>query len=128
MTEADRSMSALARSYYASFLEGGAGPNSWATEEVLELQQRDPEQAWTLTLGMLKESQDPLYTAYVAAGPLEDLLVSHGHRFIAEAETLALNEPWFSKALQAIYGQSRMSSSIYAKLQEILGATREPDA
>jgi hypothetical protein len=106
MGSESRSNQALIEGYFASFTEGGDGPNAWAYEEMLELQHSNPERAWELTLSILRVATDPLYKAFVAAGPLEDLLASHGSQFITRVEALASAESWFLEALHSVYRQA----------------------
>ena len=112
----------LVRGYLASFEEGddGDGTNFWATEELMAMVSSDPERAWRLTLEMLRSVQDALFRAYVAAGPLEDLLCNHGSLFIERVEALAKTEPWFLESLRTVYGHIRMQPEIYARVQQAL--------
>jgi len=98
------SNSEIVAGYFANFIEGGDGPNFWAFEEMSELVSADPERAWGLAIEMLRGSSDPLYTAYVAAGPLEDLLSRHGRELIGRIEVLAKSEPWFRECLVGVWG------------------------
>ena len=76
----------------------------------------DPERAWRLTVELLRSAEDPLFRAYVAAGPLEDLLALSGPMFIVRVEDLAKSEAWFREALRSTYG-NRMKPEIHQRVE-----------
>lgn len=49
-------------------------------------------------LEMIRRTSDGFTLAYVAAGPLEDLLAYHGEVFIARVERLAKTDSHFRSA------------------------------
>jgi hypothetical protein len=119
MTRLPHSDSELVKGYFASYSDGGGeGPNFWAWEEMTEMIRSDPERAWRLTLEMLRTSSDPLYQAYVAAGPLEDLLNHYGEKFIDRIEALAKTERWFVESLCGVWGH--MKPEIRARVQNAI--------
>lgn len=103
-----------------------AGDDSlhWAFEEVCEVLARDPEHAWRLTLGMIERTAEPLTLAYVAAGPLEDLLAWHGDAFIERVEDLASTDPHFREVLCGVWGQTRFPPHIYERVRAAIGQAR----
>jgi hypothetical protein len=107
----------LLEGYLANFREGGDGEHFWAYEAVEDLLGTDPERMWSLVLEMLKSTAEPLYRAYVAAGPLEDLLAQHGAQFIERAEALATSERWFLDSLRSIYLQGRMPEAVRVRIE-----------
>jgi hypothetical protein len=58
----------------------------WAVEEVDGLVARHPDAAWELTRILLSKAASDEVLAYVAAGPLEDLLKKHGPSIIDRVE------------------------------------------
>jgi len=109
---------ALLEGYFQNYLEGGDGEHFWAYMEVAELVRSNPERAWQLTVIMLHSAQDSLYRAYVAAGPLEDLLAWHGSQFIDRAESLAASQPWFLEGLSGIY--VRAEEPVRGRIERLL--------
>lgn len=76
----------------------------WAFEEVQALLSADVERAWKITCEMIRITADESALAYIAAGPLEDLLKYHGATFIDRVERLAQNDPHFRSALMGVWG------------------------
>jgi len=76
----------------------------WAWERVQEYVRKDPRKAWELTLQLIAAAPEKNALAYVAAGPLEDLLYARGALFVGEVEHLASSDPKFLSALRLIAG------------------------
>jgi hypothetical protein len=83
---------------------------------------RDPDRLWRITLRLFEQAPDDAALAYVAAGPLEDLLASHGSTFIHCVEEMARKHARFLLALSGVYGQTRFKPEIYARIQSIIRA------
>lgn len=79
----------------------------WAFTAINELVFQDPERLWLLTREMIQRTTDEEALAYIAAGPLEDILAYHGNEFIERVETQARRDPNFRKALCGVWGNSR---------------------
>src|ERR1051325_2178715 len=110
----------LVAGYLASIAEGGGDtPSFWAWEEVTELIGTDPERAWRLTVQLVRQSNNDLVLAAVAAGPLEDLLAWSGAQFIDRAEALVLSELKFREALTMIY-TSRLEPEIRRRVERAI--------
>jgi len=76
----------------------------WAWERFQGYVTADPRKAWELTLQLIAAAPDARALAYVAAGPLEDLLYARAPMFIDEVERLADSDPRFLSALRLIAG------------------------
>ena len=76
----------------------------WAYEEIVEMTSTDPERLWLLMLEMIRRTTDEETLAYIAAGPLEDLLKDHGNEFIERIENLARSDQRFRSALAGVWG------------------------
>jgi len=110
----------LVTGYLRSIAEGGGDtPHFWAWEEMHELISTEPERAWRLMIQMVRQSQDDLALAGVAAGPLEDLLAWCGPQFVERAENLAASEPRFQQALMMIY-TSRLQPDIRRRIESAI--------
>lgn len=76
----------------------------WAWERLQEYIAKEPRKAWELTLQLIAAAPDASAIAYVAAGPLEDLLYARGALFVDEVERLASSDLKFLSALRRIAG------------------------
>jgi hypothetical protein len=65
--------------------------------------------------------QDEDILAYVAAGPLEDLLVRHPYAFIDRIESLARNDAHFRRAMSGVWGWNSIPSELRTRLDTLLG-------
>jgi hypothetical protein len=70
---------------------------------VLELCTCDLEKGAEVTLALVAASETELELSYVAAGPVEDLLKSHGLRAIPVLEAAAEQSEKVRKALAAVW-------------------------
>ena len=78
----------------------------WAFTGLHDALISDPEHGWLLTLALIERAPDERSLAYVAAGPLEDLLYGLGDKFIDRVEALARQDPKFMQALSHVYNES----------------------
>jgi DUF2950 family protein/uncharacterized protein DUF6869 len=69
---------------------------------VWDLVHNDSEQAWWFILVTLAQATDDRDLAYLAAGPLEDLLKLHGSSFIIRIETRARQDERMLRALSGV--------------------------
>jgi hypothetical protein len=76
----------------------------WAFDEFLDVMDADPERAWMLTMALIQRAPDAASISYVAAGPLEDILVKYGTQFIDRIETQSRRDPKFRQALCDVWG------------------------
>lgn len=81
--------------------------------EVNRLVHQDPEKCWRfLELAAASELGD-LEAAYIAAGPLEDLLGQHGARLRQRVEETAHRDPGMRRMLGGVW-KGRMSNEDWA--------------
>jgi hypothetical protein len=94
-----------------------------AREELDELVSDEPERAWPIICEIVRRiaPADEDILAYVAAGPLEDLLARHPHTFIDRIEELATSDAHFRRALSGVWGWVRIPSDIRTRLDRLLG-------
>jgi hypothetical protein len=92
-----------------------------AAEELDSLLSDKPERAWPIICEIIRGVSDDDILAYVAAGPLEDLLVRHPHAFIDRVEALAMRDPHFRRALSGVWGWNSIPSEVRQRLDQILG-------
>lgn len=92
---------------------------SWSFDRLWELVHDDPEAAWTI-IQMIRQEGSDLILSNLAAGPLEDLLVSHGDHFIERVEALAEQDGEFRKLLGATW-QNSMSPGLWNRIKAVAG-------
>src|SRR5262245_16482559 len=92
----------------------------WAFDEMASLVSSDPETAWGVVVELVARSTDDCTLAYIAAGPLEDLLCEHAPLVIDRVEFSAANDPRFRRALVGVWGWSRMPSDVRARLDRLV--------
>jgi hypothetical protein len=93
----------------------------WAFERIQQYVSKDPKRAWELTLQLIAAAPDSNALAYVAAGPLEDLLYARGELFIDELEQLARCDPKFLSALQMIAGPFTEKADVSNRIVKAAG-------
>lgn len=72
---------------YFRHLESPSDPDYYnVVEYVDELVQVDPAQAWEIIRDLIAVAPSEDALAYVAAGPLENLLAMHGRRWRVQSE------------------------------------------
>jgi hypothetical protein len=98
--------------------------NHWALSLLDELtdksgsEEKDDraEQAWELILAINERSLSDDALAYLAAGPLEELLSYHGEAFIERVEERAKTDPKFNHLLGGVW-QLFMTDAIWERVQ-----------
>ncbi len=94
----------------------------WAWEHVTDLVLTKPELAWPIITSLIHESPNDQILANIGAGPLEDLLVSHGADFIERIESEVQCDEKFRRCLAAVWGWHSMPEEIR---ERITNATRD---
>lgn len=94
--------------------------NFWAFTELSDLCETSPDRCWTVIQEIRRVDGSDKILANLAAGPLEDLLVQHGHRFIDAAETLAREDAQFRKLLGALW-QNDVADDVWARIKRVAG-------
>ena len=121
MPEHDDLVAAYLDHAEAVSLRGHQGDLPAAWDAVNELVRHDPEEAWLVVQDLVRRATRDEVLAYIAAGPLEDLLCEHPYVFIDRVETLAAQDARFRRALSGVWGWSRMPPDIVARLDAIFG-------
>jgi hypothetical protein len=100
-------------------LRGDRGDPPPAYDEVENLVRKDPEAAWVVVQELVRRAARDEVLAYIAAGPLEDLLCNHPHLFIDRVEALAVQDAHFRRALSGVWGWERMPDDVLARLEAL---------
>jgi uncharacterized protein DUF6869 len=80
-----------------------------------------PQAAWEVIQQLCTLDQTEHILANIAAGPVENLLCSHGSSFIERIEQLAKKDPVVRKMLGAVWGRNRMAADVWQRLQAVAG-------
>jgi hypothetical protein len=80
----------------------GEKQDFWAFDEVNQIVRRDPATGWSLTCLLIKKAPSDEALAYVAAGPLEDLLTFHGPALIDHVTVAARADERLQLALSGV--------------------------
>jgi hypothetical protein len=75
----------------------------WAFDEVNQIVRRDPAAGLRLTCLLVNQTTSDEALAYVAAGPLEDLLTFHGPLFIDHVAVAARADERLQLALSGVW-------------------------
>jgi hypothetical protein len=106
--------------FYVPRKERGRRPYAQAFERLYELVRDEPEIAWPVIQEIYRIDASDAMLAYLAAGPVEDLLVHHGGEFIDRIESLAKSDPVFRKMLGAVW-KSKIAGDIWKRLKAVAG-------
>ncbi len=90
----------------------------WAFDRVCDLIQDDPEAAWEVIDAIRQRDGSDLILSNLAAGPLEDLLVAHGDKFVARIEEIARSDDQLRKLLGATW-QNDMPDALWSRIQAV---------
>ena len=75
----------------------------WASEELNDLCHEYPEKGWKVILEISSLTDDPRVLGNLAAGPLEELLCTHGAQFIERFEVHTRQNPEFVPVTKGIW-------------------------
>jgi hypothetical protein len=91
---------------------GGSFDIAW------ELCRDTPERALDFVLAVLRRNHSNRVLESLSAGPLEDILATHGERMIDRVEAEARSNPMFARLLGGVW-QNKMPDHIWARVQAI---------
>jgi hypothetical protein len=83
-----------------------------AWDEVYEITHYEPERGWALVLKLLEAAPDDRALCYVAAGPLEDLIVIHGERLLPLIVAAIATNARLRDAIPAVWGADRTATEV----------------
>jgi hypothetical protein len=118
--EADKIVEAWIAMHHAEPDSQTYNDNFWAFTALWDLCRTSPDRCWDV-IGKIRQSDSSdSILANLAAGPLEDLLVQHGHRFIDAVEVLAREDDKFRKLLGALW-QNDIADDVWARIKSVAG-------
>ena len=90
----------------------------WAFQHMYDLIREQPEVAFGLIVEIWARDDSRKVIQLLSAGPLEDLLTSHGPEYIGRVEEEAERNPRFRQLLGGVW-KSAMVDPVWKKVQEI---------
>jgi hypothetical protein len=92
----------------------------WAFEAMHALVDESPGDAWEIVRDLIAETVDDTVLAYIAAGPLEELIVRHGALLIDAIEATAARDARMCRALVGVWGHERMSPDVRRRIGHLI--------
>jgi hypothetical protein len=92
-------------------------PDAWTFVLLDHLTRDHPALALAAIRAMLAACDTPEDVAFVAAGPLEDLLSAHLPALIDEVEALAASSPRFGYALTGVWKPTSAAPLLWARIE-----------
>ena len=89
----------------------------WAVDALQSITDNDPELLWQIILLIYGQVTSEESLGALAAGPLEDLLATHGEAFIDRIEKIAMEDQKMRRVLSGVW-QNAMSDKIWARVQK----------
>jgi hypothetical protein len=122
MTDTDLIAAYLAHAK-TTMRDGTDAEYSDAPAELDSLVTDEPERAWPVLREIIRSisREDEDILAYVAAGPLENILVHHPYAVIDRIEALARSDSHFRRAVSGVWGWNRIPPDVRERLDKILG-------
>lgn len=102
---------------YIKYLEN-SDDMFWVFNRFIDLIRDEPETAWILIKKILKTDSSLKMIADLSAGPLEDLLVDHGDKFIDRVEEEAKKNPDFAKLLGGVW-KNAINDEVWERIQKV---------
>jgi len=90
----------------------------WAFSSVSDLIHEDPEKGWQMIEEIRRRDGSDHILSNLAAGPLEDLLSSHGSQFIDRIEAICEDDQQLRKLLGAVW-QNGMPDPLWARIKAV---------
>ena len=116
--DGDLSLAGLADLYlhYAGLPQESKAPYFWVWVCMNELQRQDPELSFECLRLCIEGLNTPIQAAFVAAGPLEDLIVYRGRQVIALIEEEAAASARFRYVLSGVWSQGIDETEIWQRV------------
>ncbi len=105
---------------YLEHVDTGDDQLFWAWQHLHHYISSEPRRAWEITLKLIAAADEGAL-AYIAAGPLEDLLNSRAEVFVDDVERLARTDPKFLRTLRLVSGPFSQEVDAANRIQEAAG-------
>lgn len=93
---------------------------TWAYDAMDDLVRDDPASAWPVIVALVARAADDLPLAYIAAGPLENILQAHGARIIDLVTECAQSDARMRRALTGVWGFDRLPRDVSRRLEALI--------
>jgi uncharacterized protein DUF6869 len=93
---------------------------AWAWDDVEGAVMEPSANTFEMLMALVESAADDDALAYIGAGPLEDLINSHGVQFAGQIEESARRVPKFRTALAHVHLSSNVSASVRERLARIM--------
>jgi hypothetical protein len=116
----DEELSTLADSwirFHLSPRKSQKEADAWAAD-THDLEHHDPETLWRLIPIILQKDSSLWIKAVLSAGPVENLLVLHGPKFIDRVEAAARKDPTFAHMLGGVW-HADINEEVWNRIQRV---------
>jgi hypothetical protein len=96
----------------------------WASDRMYHIIDGAPDIAWELVTTLIDVAPSERSLGFFVAGPLEDLLSTHGPHLSARVEDRARANPAFRLALRRLW-RLKMTDDVWERVQRAAGSARE---
>jgi hypothetical protein len=110
----------IERNEHNVFREIRGEDNFWAWEALDRLCRKQPDLCWEIILEILQATHHESVDWAMAAGPLEDLLAWHGHKFIERVEAQAQSDSKFKELLGGVW-QNATPKELWVRVEAARG-------
>lgn len=93
---------------------------AWAWDEVEGAVMEPSANTLEMLMALAQTAADEEALAYLGAGPLEDLINSHGVQFVQQIEESARRDPMFRKAVAHVQLSSNVPASVRQRLARFM--------
>jgi hypothetical protein len=115
----DLQVAYLVHAFGASHGQGHREDATWARDALDAMVRNDPDAAWPLLIDLVNSSPDDATLAYIAAGPLEDLIVLHGVTMIDRIESTAATNGRLRRALTGVWVEGDILPQLFERLKAL---------
>lgn len=98
----------------------------WSSHELLTMAIEEPEECWEIVRKIVDCSDDQWVLVNLAAGPVEDLLMTHADKVISWIEEDAKRSAKFRRILKDVW-RNELNDAIWQRLQKTINSKRSLD-
>lgn len=91
----------------------------WSFEKLDEFCRTEPEDAWRVIVEIYRRLPDERVISNLAAGPVEDLLVHHGHRTLVWIRRYCADDSGFVELLKMVWKNS-ISEEVWGGITRLI--------
>ncbi len=113
---------------YLRYLRSREEECSWAWQEVTDLVTEHPRRALEVVVALINGAESATEISHIAAGPLEDLVHSHGGELVQEVDAASRASKKFQGALGQLWCWSDLPESVRAQYDQVPGVPRSAGA